>query len=487
MKTLICAKTGQPVRLVKQIAKSGEGTVWQTDRCDYVAKIYFEPSPDRVKKLEIMVQNPPPDPNAYKNHISFAWATSLLTELNGKTVGFLMPAINNSVELIDIYSPIRRKKLGLHINWRFLHVTAFNLASIVATIHDRGYVVGDIKPQNILVNNQSLPSIIDTDSFQVQDPVTQKVYPCLVGTPEFTPPELIGKDLTTVTQTEAHDRFRLAVIIYYLLFGSHPFQGKWKGRGESPDTAALIQRGLWLYSQEQLLQPVARNIPIEIIHPELQRLFRQCFNEGHLNPNTRPSAENWFQALKVAFQELQTCQQVENHHYSHLSGKCYWCERSLNLGVDVFARSVLPNPQRTSNNSRQTVHPSVSLQVTTPVAYTLTNSPHAQISRNAPKRSKSSYLLAVLFVTSIVTSTIGSILTLRRPLNPVAPVADNQLANPENTIAQSNSLEGLEKKREDWRQYTGLYKPLTANEYREIKQSVSWVRNDTHSLVIRGY
>lgn len=478
MKTLICAKTGQSVHLVKQVAESGEGRVWRTNHVGYLAKVYLDPTPERVEKLKIMEQYPPQDPNAHKNHKSFAWITSLLKEQDGAVVGFLMPAIENSVELIDVYSPIRRKKLGLHVNWRFLHITAYNVASIIATIHEKGYVLGDIKPQNILVNRQALPSVIDTDSFQVQDPISGEIHPCLVGTPEFTPPELIGKDLATTTQTEDHDRFRLAVIIYYLLFGSHPFQGKWKGGGESPNTTELIRRGIWLYSADRLLQPVARSIPMEIVHPELQRCFHQCFNEGHSNPSLRPSARDWFQALKVAFQDLRACRHVDNHHYSHLAGQCYWCERSLYLGVDIFDTNSLSKSRGTDLKSRQTI---CSTQGTTAINYTLNSSSHSQAQVKKAQKSRSLYILGFLFLVSIVSSMVGSILALRQPFHKAVPIIGSKSTSGDSSSRQlnlphnSSFFKGQSENQEDWQKSTGFYKPLHPNEYKEFRNSVEWV------------
>lgn len=196
MKAYIRADNGQSITLNNQIASSGEGEVWQTNLNGYIAKIYHNrPSFEQVQKLKVMLANPPEEPNAHLNHISFAWCKSLLTDTEGNCVGFLMPEIKNAKELIDIYNSQRRKRLKLEIDWRFLHFTALNIASLIEAIHAKGYVLGDIKPQNILVNNRALPSIIDTDSFQVSHPQRGKVYRCLVGSEGFTPPELIGKDL----------------------------------------------------------------------------------------------------------------------------------------------------------------------------------------------------------------------------------------------------------------------------------------------------
>ena len=63
-----------------------------------------------------------------------------------------------------------------------------NFALAVHNLHEEGYVLGDIKAQNILVNDRGLVSTIDTDSFQVRHPLSGKLHHCLVGSPDYTPP-----------------------------------------------------------------------------------------------------------------------------------------------------------------------------------------------------------------------------------------------------------------------------------------------------------
>jgi serine/threonine protein kinase len=341
-----CGNTGQSITLGKEIASGGEGIVWQTNRNGYVAKIYQKlPNFELVQKLEMMVASPPREPNSHLNHISFAWPKSLLKDANGNCVGFLMPAIANAKQLLDVYNPQRRKQQKLEVDWRFLHTTALNIASIIQAIHAEGYVLGGMKPQNILVNNRALPSIIDTDSFQVRHFITNEVYRCGVGSEGFTPPELIGKDFSTIDQTQVHDRFRIAVIIYHLLFGETPFKGKYMGTGDAPEPEELIRRGLWLYEPNNLIQPVANTISLNIVHPEVQQCFLKCFNNGHTQPNLRPSAADWVKALKIAVNQLTVCGKFDSHYYSRTYGNCYWCEREKKLGVDVFPGVAKPQPQ----------------------------------------------------------------------------------------------------------------------------------------------
>lgn len=345
MTVLKCQVSGRTLSLTKQIASSGEGTVWKTSYRGFLAKLYHERTPERFQKLRVMIAHPPQDPTLGQNHISLAWPKDLLENQQGEPMGFIMPEVGESVKLSTIYNPRLRSRKAPRFNWYYLHTAALNIASSMDAVHKEGYVVGDVKPQNILVNNQALISIIDTDSFQVQDPHTREVFRCLVGSEGFTPSELLGKDLASVDQTEMHDRFRLGVIVFLLLFGDQPFKGKWIGRGESPQPTTLIEKGFWPYAPQSLIRPGPNTIPLSILHPQLQSCFHQCFTQGHGQPHLRPSADQWMTALQKAIASLKTCNLESNHHYSQSYGHCYWCDRSSRLGVDIFSPNpVIPKP-----------------------------------------------------------------------------------------------------------------------------------------------
>lgn len=335
---IVINSRGTQLRLKQILAQGGEGVVWKTDQAGWVAKIYNQAlSTETQNKLEVMIQSPPWDPNARKNHISYAWPDSLLKNSQGKEIGFLMPAIHGGRELLQICNPRKRKKEKLAVNWQFLHVTAMNVASLIEKLHQAGYILGDIKPQNILVNNQALPSIIDTDSFQVRDSLTGRIYRCPVASENYTPPELLGKDISTIIQNESHDHFRLAVLIYCLLFSTDtPFKGEWMGKGDSASPSELIKQGWWPYASSGLIQAGSSTMPLGIVSKELSDCFLSAFNQGHQQPNARPSAQEWKQALKRAYRQLRECNVKTLHFYSPRWGKCYWCQREQQLGVDIF-------------------------------------------------------------------------------------------------------------------------------------------------------
>ncbi len=329
------------------IDSGGEGEVWTTDKDGYLIKIYHQDTPEqikkleeRIKKLEVMVAYQPKNYDVYQQ--AWAWPKYLLEDQQGEIIGFVMPFIEGRKKLHNIYVPKSRKEINFQsdwsVDWRFLHITAKNIATIIQSLHSQNYVVGDMKPENILVNKWASASIIDTDSFQVYHPRTKEVYHCSVGSEGFTPPELLEKELAEIVQTPYHDNFRLAVIIYHLLFGEHPFNGKWIGTEDEPGLDERIRLGFWPHTPNSQMQVGQRQrlIPLKIVHPEVQECFHRCFNDGHNNPALRPTAQTWVNVLKIAIDDLIQCQKVPSHWYSKTYGRCHWCDIKNKSNRDFF-------------------------------------------------------------------------------------------------------------------------------------------------------
>jgi hypothetical protein len=328
------AKSGEPpIRLTTLLATSGEGSVYRTDRAGYVAKIYKEPKSSHFRKLEVMIANPPKDPAAPA--VSIAWPTAIIATRNGPPAGFLMPEIVNAKRPTILYVPKTRLLDASGVDWFYLHSAALNVARLFKAIHELGCVIGDVKPENLLVNASMQICAIDTDSFQITDSKSKTVYRCPVGTADFTPPELMGKDFATVERRPAHDLFGLSALIYLFLFGKHPYSG-----GILPDdlvgleTADRIRRGLWQWSRATPLKPHRGTIPLDIVHSEIASLFRRCFDRGGQRPEMRPTAKEWERVLEIAIDDLVWCGDGQHHVYaSHRS--CPWCEMAKG-GLDYF-------------------------------------------------------------------------------------------------------------------------------------------------------
>ncbi|WP_339461612.1 tetratricopeptide repeat protein, partial [Nodularia spumigena] len=233
-------------------------------------------------------------------------------------------------------------------NYQYLLRTARNLAAAFGALHNSGYCVGDVNESNILVSDTALVTLVDTDSFQVYDPDQNLVYRCSVGKPEFTPPELQNKTFAQHDRQIPHDLFGLAVLIFQLLMeGTHPFSGIFQGISEPPPYEARIAAGHFTYSQKRQVpySPTPIAPAWEVLHPKLQELFLRCFEDGHHDPQMRPTAQTWLSVLAEAEDSLITCTTNPQHRYNNHLDSCPWCERTLRLG----GRDPFPSPRAVEN------------------------------------------------------------------------------------------------------------------------------------------
>src|SRR5262245_32686359 len=175
------------------LGTGGEARVYSlAQETQLVAKIYHQPDPIRIQKLAAMIANPPEVAEAGREVQSIAWPLDLLVTANGeqRVVGFLMPRVAAMRSVADFYNPRTRRQFNPLFNYFYLHRAARNLAIAVRSLHERGYVVGDINESNILISETALVTLVDADSIQVHDQQNQTVFRCAVGKPEYTPPEL---------------------------------------------------------------------------------------------------------------------------------------------------------------------------------------------------------------------------------------------------------------------------------------------------------
>lgn len=336
---------GRNLTLGRELARGGEGKIYAiVEDQRQVAKIFHKPSPEKNAKLNAMLANPPHDPTRKAlNHISIAWPTARILDTKGRCIGFTMPYIDHSsgFPLLKIYNPQDRRQIRHSFTWQYLLRMARNLCSIIAALHQKGYVVGDLNESNILVTPNALVTLVDCDSIQVPRQREsmfhrQSYFLCTVGKPEYTPPELQGHDLKTTVRKAYHDNFSLAVLIFLMLMeGRHPYAGSWQGNGTPPTLAKNIQTGDFPYGNSYKLSLPKYALPLSILSPPLQYLMLRCF--GHtpfswLLRWRRPSAKTWYRALGKAEQHLKQCTRNSSHVYSLHLHYCPWCKR-VQVGI----------------------------------------------------------------------------------------------------------------------------------------------------------
>lgn len=187
---------GQTEQLDKRLGKGGEGDVYAlVGRADRAVKIYkADLRRSRESKVRAMVE----DRLADKTTL-VAFPSEVVTDSSGAFAGFSMRLVAGYRPLHELYGPKSRKIYFPKADYRFLIRVAQNVARAVATVHRFGCIIGDFNHSGVLVSQNATVALIDADSFQFD--LKGHSYPCVVGTEDFTPPELHGVRLSSVTRT----------------------------------------------------------------------------------------------------------------------------------------------------------------------------------------------------------------------------------------------------------------------------------------------
>lgn len=319
---VVQTSSGRTLRLGEQLGRGGEGIVFAVaDKADWALKIYKpELARERFQKIKVMVDG------RWGASLSIvAFPLDTLFDAQGRFVGFAMRRVGGYKPIHRLYGPTCRKTEFPTANFKFLTHVASNTSRAVAAVHETGCVIGDINHSGVLVSGNGTVTLIDSDSFQVASNGT--LYPCKVGVPEFTPPELQGVNLGSVRRIKNHDGFGLAVLIFQLLFmGRHPFAGTPLSRGDAP-LATGIKTFRFAYSPQQnltLMKPPPGVPTLADLPPNLGLAFHRAFDQDGATKG-RPSAASWLTLLKAARNELTTCRSNPAHQYFRQAADCPWC------------------------------------------------------------------------------------------------------------------------------------------------------------------
>ncbi len=328
---------GTWVRLGTRLGQGGEGAIYELEgRPGVVAKIFHQPLREaRADKIRAMVALRTPALEGLT-----AWPIELLSLPGGQPIGVKMPRVVGYRGIHQLYDPKSRRSVFPRADWRFLVRASANVARAFATVHAEGAVIAAVSPGGILVGTDARVRLIDCDSFQIT--AGGRCFPCDVGVPIFTPPELQDRSLTGVIRNENHDNFGLAVMIFLVLFmGRHPFAGRYLGEGDMPIELA-IKEHRFAYGRDRAfaaMEPPPGTPPLAIVSPPIAELFERAFAMFAVR-GSRPTAVEWIDALETLAGKLAECR-VGIAHW-HLAGlpECPWCRIEAVTGAPLFSTAV---------------------------------------------------------------------------------------------------------------------------------------------------
>lgn len=340
------------VSVAELIGKGGEGEVYAIKgRSGLAVKIYDTSlRAKREDKVRAMVG----EGLAVKTNL-VAYPGDVVTDRRGNFLGFVMRLVSGYRPLHELYSPKSRQRYFLKADYRFIVHAALNVARAVGEVSQTGCVIGDLNHSGVLVAKDATVALIDADSFQFS--LNGKSYPCVVGVPDFTPPELHGQNLASVQRTIEHDNFGLAVAIFHLLFmGRHPYAGRYNGPDISMGVAIAQNRFAYSLTRQAETQttPPPGSLTLDMFPDVISRAFEKAFG---LSPGARPTALEWIHALSSLEGSLNHCGKVKTHYYPSNAGGCVWCKLTSNSGFDMFPdlTTVEPNIPTDERGTEQAI------------------------------------------------------------------------------------------------------------------------------------
>lgn len=337
--------------LGQRLGGGGEGEIYDiVGNPSLVAKIYFNskfnpvpgnsnPRRNLKEKIETMLEQPV---QPYVNGVlTVAWPQDLLLNQQGQFVGYVMPRVKSTHHIFAASRERERMQLYPHYTWKTSIAIAYNLSLAVKIIHQSNAVIGDMNPNNIMIDEHGHVTIIDTDSFNITNKKTGKVYKCSVGISEMLAPELQGKNLADPGSVfnEKTDDFSLAIHICTLLMNNcHPFGcTSFNISQSSTSTNPVvynISKGNCPYVTNAKGKASDDSPDVKMLPKDIRDLFDCAFNytsSTSIKPSTiskRPSAREWQNALgKLLKSNMKTCKKLypEVHVYPASYHKCPWC------------------------------------------------------------------------------------------------------------------------------------------------------------------
>lgn len=287
--TKLTGESGITYTVIQMLGSGGQGEVYSVDSPNgkKALKWYYKQTSTAEQKNIIMnlVQDGAPSPY-------FLWPEDFLVNNSNGTFGYIMEL--RPKEYANIPDLLNRK---VEPNFEKLILAVYNMAKQYELLHRKGYSYKDISEQNVFFKPDTGDVLIcDNDNVSGNGMADSGVY----GTMRFMAPEIVRGEEVPSRNT---DLYSMAVLIFNMLFISHPLEGRNEASIHALDEKANI--ALFGTHPVFIFDPNnTENRPVPGIHDNaiiywdlypkfLQDKFITAFTDGLVFPARRIVEKEW--------------------------------------------------------------------------------------------------------------------------------------------------------------------------------------------------
>lgn len=286
----------------KRIGGGGEGEVYQIDDSDLLMKLYKDgcgyDDHGTYQKLLEMTNHP-------FSYPGICFPIDIVYDAENKFAGYTMEAAKGR----SLKTTVLGKRKALRYFGEDFKKTdqidiCMQILEKIDYIHHHNMLVGDLSANNIMVDQDKIVYVIDTDSFQID-----KKFKCSVGTREYVPPELIGKNFTEFFRTEDNENFSIALLLFHILVGGAYPYSQVEDENQTYDDQTMADRtihGVFPYyfpnrKGEKNATPLEGGYRYFWSHltRNIKNMFGETFHsEGERFRENRYTVSDWIKSLK---------------------------------------------------------------------------------------------------------------------------------------------------------------------------------------------
>ena len=264
----------------------------------------------------------------------FLWPLAMVEEAETKRYGYIMDIRESNFRALEDFLARR-----VQPSMRVMLTAGVKLADGFLRLHSNGLCYRDISFANVFFDPKTGEvCICDNDNVDVSGAEMGGV----LGTQRFMAPEVVRREAAPAADT---DRYSLAVLLFFLLYGGHPLDGRKEADIRCLDVPAYERlygfKPLYIWDPNDHSNrpfPGVHDNPIafEKMYPQaIAGLFQRSFTEGLRYPSKRVRESEWRKTLASAIDSIWLCRCGAENFYDPVvassSEHCWSCRQLLVL------------------------------------------------------------------------------------------------------------------------------------------------------------